>query len=148
MVRRFGHTRFLFGTDSPWSSQKESAARIRALHGPIHLVTYVSLSCTNCPDVVQALNLIALYHPGVTHDIADGALWPEETEHLGIQAVPTVTTDGQALHIGRGALGDLLGPCMFALCMGLSRLLFSLFGAKLRLRPSLSRRSPAWRRVE
>lgn len=59
--------------------------------------------------MVQALNLIALYHPGVTHDIADGALWPEETEHLGIQAVPTVTTDGQALHIGRGALGDLLG---------------------------------------
>lgn len=86
-----------------------TAARIRALHGPIHLVTYVSLSCTNCPDVVQALNLIAIYHPGVTHDIADGALWPEETEHLGIQAVPTVTTDGQALHIGRGALGDLLG---------------------------------------
>lgn len=86
-----------------------TTARIRALHGPIHLVTYVSLSCTNCPDVVQALNLIALYHPGVTHDIADGALWPEETEHLGIQAVPTVTTDGQALHIGRGALGDLLG---------------------------------------
>ena len=41
------------------------------------------------------------------------------------------------LHVSK-VLGDLLGPCLFAVCMGLSRLLYSLFGGKLRMRPSLS----------
>ncbi len=85
-----------------------TAARIRALHGPLRLTTYLSLSCTNCPDVVQALNLVVLYHPDARHDAVDGALWPEETRRLGVQAVPTVTADGKVIHIGRGTLGDLL----------------------------------------
>lgn len=82
--------------------------RICALKAPIHLQTYVSLSCTNCPDVVQALNVMSLYHPQITHEMIDGALFPEEMERLHIQAVPTVYANGEPLHIGRGALGELL----------------------------------------
>ena len=56
--------------------------RIKALQGPIHLQTYVSLACTNCPDIVQALNAVALLHPHITHDTIDGAVFQEEAELL------------------------------------------------------------------
>lgn len=82
--------------------------RIRALNGPIRLQTYVSLTCTNCPDVVQALNVIALLHPQVTHEMTDGALFQKEVDALKVQAVPTVYADGELLHVGRGSLGELL----------------------------------------
>ena len=82
--------------------------RIQALKGEAEITTYMSLSCTNCPDVVQALNTIALLHPGIRHTAVDGALYPEETREKGIQAVPTVFLGDQVLHIGRGTLGELL----------------------------------------
>ena len=82
--------------------------RIQALKGDIHLTTYVSLSCTNCPDVVQALNIMALLHPGIDHEMVDGALFQEETQLKNIQAVPTVFANGKSIHIGRGSLGELL----------------------------------------
>ena len=64
--------------------------RIKALKGPIHLQTYVSLTCTNCPDIVQALNIMALLNPQITHDTIDGAIFQEEADTLKIQAVPSV----------------------------------------------------------
>ena len=82
--------------------------RIRALQGDISLQTYVSLTCTNCPDVVQALNIIALLNPHVTHEMVDGALNQEEVDALKIQAVPSVYANGKLLHVGRGSLGELL----------------------------------------
>lgn len=85
-----------------------TAAVIASLRGPIHLTTYMSLSCTNCPDVVQALNVMALLNPGITHEAVDGSLFADEAERLGIQAVPTVVADGETLHIGRGSLDVLL----------------------------------------
>jgi alkyl hydroperoxide reductase subunit F len=83
-------------------------ARIQALRGPIELKTYVSLSCTNCPDVVQALNQMALLHPGFRHEAVDGALAPEEVEKLGIQAVPSVFAGDQLLQVGKSTLDGLL----------------------------------------
>ena len=77
--------------------------RIRALQGDISLQTYVSLTCTNCPDVVQALNIIALLNPHVTHEMVDGALNQEEVDALKIQAVPSVYANGKLLHVGRGS---------------------------------------------
>ena len=56
--------------------------RIQALKGPISLQTYVSLTCTNCPDVVQALNIIALLNGQATHEMIDGALFQEEVDAL------------------------------------------------------------------
>lgn len=82
--------------------------RIRSLRGGLSLRTYVSLTCTNCPDVVQALNVVALFNPGVSHEMVDGALFQEEVGTLAIQAVPAVYADGELLHVGRGSLGELL----------------------------------------
>ncbi len=82
--------------------------RVRALRGPIELRTYISLSCTNCPDVVQALNLMALQHPEFSHTMVDGGLVPEEISRLGIQAVPTVFAGDALLHVGKGSFSELL----------------------------------------
>ena len=64
--------------------------RIRALQGDIRLQTYVSLTCTNCPDVVQTLNIFALLNPNIRHEMVDGALFQEEVDQRGVQAVPAV----------------------------------------------------------
>ncbi|MDR1112588.1 MAG: alkyl hydroperoxide reductase subunit F [Bacteroidales bacterium] len=82
--------------------------RVASLKGEIQLTTYVSLTCTNCPDVVQALNLMALLNPHITHEMVDGALFQEEVEALHIQAVPTVYANGQLLHVGKAGFGELL----------------------------------------
>ena len=84
------------------------ARRIRAIGGDIKLRTYVSLTCTNCPDVVQALNVVALLNPSVSHEVIDGALWQDEVERLGIQGVPSVYAGDELIHVGRGDLSALL----------------------------------------
>jgi alkyl hydroperoxide reductase subunit F len=83
-------------------------ARIRALRGPVRLRTYVSLECTNCPDVVQALNLMALLHPDFQHEMVDGALAQDEVARLGIQGVPAVFQGDELLHVGKADLAGLL----------------------------------------
>ena len=82
--------------------------RIKALQGPIRLQTYVSLTCTNCPDVVQSLNIMALLSPQITHEMVDGGIFQAEVEALKIQAVPSVYANGKPLHVGRSSLGELL----------------------------------------
>ena len=52
-------------------------ARIQALNAPLKLTTYASLTCTNCPEVVQSLNLLALYNEGIEHEMVDGAIYTE-----------------------------------------------------------------------
>ena len=83
-------------------------SRIKALKGPVKLNTFVSLTCTNCPDVAQALNIIALLNPGVENTVTDGAVVPEVVEELNIQSVPTVYAGDAVLSVGRSSLGDLL----------------------------------------
>ncbi|WP_039900788.1 alkyl hydroperoxide reductase subunit F, partial [Acinetobacter radioresistens] len=63
---------------------------------------FVSLSCHNCPDVVQALNLIAIYNPGTTATMIDGAFFQEEVEQRKIMAVPMLFQNSQ--HIGQGRM--------------------------------------------
>lgn len=84
------------------------AARIKSLKGEIRLQTYVSLTCTNCPDVVQALNVMALLNPNITNEMIDGGLCQDEITRLNIQGVPSVYVNGEAFHTGRGDLGILL----------------------------------------
>ena len=84
------------------------AQRVRSLSGDIHLQTYVSLTCTNCPDVVQTLNIFALLNPNIRHEMVDGALFQSEVDAKGVQAVPAVFADGKLIHVGRGSLGELL----------------------------------------
>lgn len=83
-------------------------ARIKALRGPIKLRTFVSLTCTNCPDVAQALNVIALLNPEVENKVIDGAVVPAVVDALNIQSVPTVYAGEKVLSVGRSSLGDLL----------------------------------------
>ena len=82
--------------------------RIESLQCEEQLRTFVSLSCTNCPDVVQALNIIALINPTMSHETVDGALWTEEAERLHVQAVPSVYAGDKLIHVGRGSLGELI----------------------------------------
>ena len=82
--------------------------RIKALRGEVKLQTYVSLTCTNCPDIVQALIIMAILNPNVSHEMIDGALFQDEADAMKIQAVPTVYANGKMLHVGRGTLGELL----------------------------------------
>lgn len=84
------------------------ARRVRALQGDIRLQTYISLTCTNCPDVVQTLNIFALLNPNISHEMIDGALFQDEVNAKGVQAVPSVFADGELLHVGRGSLVELL----------------------------------------
>lgn len=82
--------------------------RVKALNGPIKLTTYVSLTCTNCPDVVQALNAMTTLNPEISHEMVDGAINQEEVEAMKVQGVPSVFADGKLLHVGRGDFGELL----------------------------------------
>ncbi|MDR1680565.1 MAG: alkyl hydroperoxide reductase subunit F [Prevotellaceae bacterium] len=85
-----------------------TCARVRALKGDIRLTTYVSLSCTNCPDVVQSLNLMALLNDGIHHEMVDGAIYQAEVEALNLQGVPAVFAGGQMIHAGKADFGELL----------------------------------------
>jgi alkyl hydroperoxide reductase subunit F len=82
--------------------------RIRALKGDISLRTYVSLTCTNCPDVVQSLNIFAWLNPAIRHEMVDGGLFQDEVNALHIQGVPSVFAGDKLLHVGRSTLGELL----------------------------------------
>lgn len=84
------------------------AKRLKSLKGKIELTTYMSLSCTNCPDVIQALNAMAVINPNITHQAVDGGIYKEEAESKDLQGVPSVFADGELLHVGRGGFGELL----------------------------------------
>lgn len=87
---------------------KAIAARISRLKGELTVQTYVSLTCTNCPDVVQALNVMAIINPNLSHEMIDGSLFQSEISSLNIQGVPAVYVNGEPFHTGRGELGTLL----------------------------------------
>lgn len=82
--------------------------RVKALKGKLHITTYVSLTCTNCPDVAQAFNLMCVLNPNIEHETVDGAINEEEVERLKIQGVPAVYADGEFIHSGRADFGELL----------------------------------------
>lgn len=74
---------------------------IKSIEQPLCFETFISLSCHNCPDVVQALNQFALLNPGITSEMIDGALFPEEVEKRTIQGVPTVYLNGELFLNGK-----------------------------------------------
>ncbi len=76
--------------------------------GDLRFETYMSLSCQNCPDVVQALNLLAVLNPRVQHVAIDGALFQAEIEQRQVMAVPTVYLNGQVFGQGRMTAEDIV----------------------------------------
>jgi NADH-dependent peroxiredoxin subunit F len=87
---------------------EETQEQIRNLDGEFNFVTYISLSCQNCPEVVQSLNLMALLNPKVRHETVDGSLFQDEVTRLQIMAVPTVMLNGKEFGQGRMELEEIL----------------------------------------
>jgi len=82
--------------------------QIKSLDGDFDFEVYISLSCQNCPDVVQALNLMAVLNPRVRATMIDGALFQPEVEAKQIMAVPTVHLNGQPFGQGRMSVEEIL----------------------------------------
>jgi len=82
--------------------------RIQSLKGPVKLRTFISLDCHNCPDIVQTLNLMAIYHPEFSHEMVDGSFQLEETQRLSLQGVPSVIAADTLISSGKASLSDLL----------------------------------------
>src|SRR3954452_9509146 len=82
--------------------------QVKGLKVDYHFEPYASLSCHNCPDVVQALNVMSLLNPGITHTMIDGAVFKEEVEAKDIMAVPSVYLNGEFFNSGRMSLEEIL----------------------------------------
>ncbi|HEY0772465.1 MAG TPA: FAD-dependent oxidoreductase, partial [Nocardioidaceae bacterium] len=86
----------------------EVVAQIQSLDGEYRFETFLSLSCQNCPDVVQALNVMSVLNPNVSHVAIDGALFQDEVESRGVMAVPTVFLNGEVFDQGRMTLEQIV----------------------------------------
>jgi alkyl hydroperoxide reductase subunit F len=82
--------------------------QIRSITGSHEFTTYVSMSCHNCPDVVQALNIMAVLNPNIRHTMVDGAAFRTEVESKNIMAVPYVEHNGEMFGSGRMTLEEIL----------------------------------------
>ncbi len=92
----------------PPKVEPEVIEQIRALEGDFVFETYMSLTCHNCPDVVQALNLMAVLNPRGRHVAIDGGLFQDEIEARQIMGVPAVYLNGQPFGSGRMELAEIL----------------------------------------
>ena len=92
----------------PLKLDDEVIDQIKALPGEYHFETYVSLSCQNCPDVVQALNMMAAINPNITNVMIDGSLFQTEVFERDILAVPSVYLNGKVFAQGRISLTEIL----------------------------------------
>ncbi|HEY9572739.1 MAG TPA: alkyl hydroperoxide reductase subunit F, partial [Pusillimonas sp.] len=82
--------------------------QIRNLDGDYEFETYFSLSCQNCPDVVQALNLMSIINPRIKHVAIDGALYQDEVDARQIMSVPTMYLNGEVFGQGRSSVEEIL----------------------------------------
>ncbi len=85
----------------PSKATQDVIEAVQALDGDYHFETYFSLSCQNCPDVVQALNLMAVLNPRVSHTAIDGALFQDEVKDRKVMAVPSIFLNGEPFGQGR-----------------------------------------------
>jgi alkyl hydroperoxide reductase subunit F len=92
----------------PPAVSPEVVEQVERLDGEYHFETFLSLSCQNCPDVVQALNAMSVLNPGISHVAVDGALFQDEVESRGVMAVPTVFLNGELFDQGRMTLEQIL----------------------------------------
>lgn len=82
--------------------------QVKALNGEYQFETYINLSCHNCPEVVQALNLMSILNPGIMHTMIDGAVFQEEVQTRDIMAVPVVYLNGEFFSSGRMSIEEIL----------------------------------------
>jgi alkyl hydroperoxide reductase subunit F len=92
----------------PTKLSEEVIDQIKNLEGEYHFETYISLSCQNCPEVVQALNVMAIHNPNISHTMIDGALFQDEVDERQIMAVPTVYLNDKSFGQGRMSLPEII----------------------------------------
>ncbi len=122
----------------PSKEAQETIERVKGLDGDYTFETYFSLSCQNCPDVVQALNLMSVLNPRIRHAAIDGALFQDEVEKRGVMAVPSVFLNGLPFGQGRMSLEQILAK----LDTGAGERAAEEIAAKKRLRRAGGRRRP------
>jgi len=88
----------------PSKTAPEVIEQIKNLDGEYNFETYFSLSCQNCPDVVQALNLMAVLNPNIRHVAIDGALFQDEVNARQVMSVPSIYLNGELF--GQGRMGE------------------------------------------
>ena len=88
--------------------EPEIVEEIRSIPGTFHFETFISLTCHNCPDVVQALNLMAVLNPGISHTMVDGMLFKSEVDRHKIMGVPTIHLDGSFFSQGRKTIEEII----------------------------------------
>ncbi|NLJ95973.1 MAG: alkyl hydroperoxide reductase subunit F [Clostridiales bacterium] len=82
--------------------------RIQQIEENYHFETYISLTCHNCPEVVQALNIMSVLNPNISHTMVDGAAYKDEVEARNIMAVPTIYLNGEFFGSGRMSVEEIL----------------------------------------
>ena len=82
--------------------------QIKSIRGTYNFTTYVSLSCHNCPDVVQALNTMSILNPSITHTMVDGSVFQDEVTAKNIMAVPYIDLNGETFGSGRMSIEEIL----------------------------------------
>src|SRR5690606_2297828 len=92
----------------PPKVDQEVIDTIKKIEGEYHFETFVSLSCHNCPEVVQALNVMSVLNPNITHTMIDGAVFKQEAEERDVMAVPSVFLNGEFFGGGRMSLEEIL----------------------------------------
>ena len=92
----------------PVKIDAEKIEQIKNIKDKFHFETYISLSCHNCPDVVQALNVMSIINPNISHVMIDGALFQKEVEDKQIMAVPTIYLNGKPFGQGRMELDEIV----------------------------------------
>ncbi|QTN44613.1 alkyl hydroperoxide reductase subunit F [Ectopseudomonas mendocina] len=92
----------------PSKLDADTIAQIKSIEGKFEFETYFSLSCQNCPDVVQALNLMAVLNPNIRNVSIDGALFQEEVERRQVMAVPSIYLNGEVFASGRMDVKEIL----------------------------------------
>lgn len=92
----------------PVKAGEDTVDAIRSLDGEYRFETFFSLSCQNCPDVVQALNAMSVINPAIRHVAIDGALFQDEVESRQVMAVPMVFLNGEPFDQGRMSLEQIV----------------------------------------
>ena len=86
----------------------EQLSKVESVNKPVKIETFISLSCTHCPDVVQALNLISTNNKNITATMVDSAVFFEEAKEKDIQAVPVVFINGEQKSVGAKTIEELI----------------------------------------
>jgi alkyl hydroperoxide reductase subunit F len=92
----------------PSKAAQDVIQQVKDLDGDFAFETYFSLSCQNCPDVVQALNLMSVLNPRISHVAIDGGLFKDEVDERKVMAVPTIFLNGEPFGQGRMELEQIV----------------------------------------